>query len=126
MLLTPAILKKPCFPSAGHRFDQKDSWCPTVWEPGSGCPVLGCGAKFCRNKSDLRSHWLEKHEEITAYYHCALCSRVSFKRKSNLFAHIRCRHGGNLQACVGKVEFQNNSEFIDPFPLTLRSVLGLR
>ncbi|XP_055898619.1 uncharacterized protein LOC106079054 isoform X12 [Biomphalaria glabrata] len=94
-----------------------------LWAPGSGCPVQGCVAKFCRNKSDLRYHWLEKHEEITAYYHCALCT-VSFKRKSNLLAHIRLKHGSNVRACLGKVEYQSNPEFIDPKPLTLSSVLG--
>ncbi|XP_059147034.1 uncharacterized protein LOC131934882 isoform X15 [Physella acuta] len=109
--------------SSGHVFVLKQNRSQGFWEPGSGCPVPGCVAKFCRNKSDLRYHWLEKHEEITAYYHCALCP-VSFKRKSNLLAHIRMKHGSNMTACLGKIEYQANPEFIDPRPLSLNSVLG--
>lgn len=124
--LTQPLLKQRCFPSAGPSVDHKDDWFSAVWAPGSGCPVLGCGAKFCRNRSDLRSHWLEKHEKIAAHYHCALCSNVAFKRKSNLFAHIRGKHGVNVKEFIGKVEFYSNSEFINPFPLTLNAVLGLK
>lgn len=124
--MTQPLLKQRCFPSAGPSVDHKDDWFSAVWAPGSGCPVLGCGAKFCRNRSDLRSHWLEKHEKIAAHYHCALCSNVAFKRKSNLFAHIRGKHGVNVKEFIGKVEFYSNSEFINPFPLTLNAVLGLK
>ncbi|CAG5116062.1 unnamed protein product [Candidula unifasciata] len=102
------------FSFSGHSLDHRSTFSSALWLPGTGCPVLGCGAKFCRNKSDLRSHWLEKHEEITTYYHCAVCTSLSFKRKSNLMKHIRCKHRENVTECLGKVEFQSNPEFIDP------------
>ena len=84
----------------------------------------GCVAKFFRNKYDFKAHWLERHEEITAYHYCALCKNVSFKRKSNLLQHIRAKHSGDFRSYLGKVEHQTNQMFIDPSPLTLAMVLG--
>ncbi|GFO13605.1 hypothetical protein PoB_004011000 [Plakobranchus ocellatus] len=97
-----------------------------IWQRGYACPVQGCGLQSVRDVTDLKRHWREKHEEIIAKFHCSACSYVS-KRKSNVFQHFRLRHNGNMlgnsSESVGKVEYQHNKQFIDPYPLTLESVL---
>ncbi|XP_005089555.1 uncharacterized protein LOC101845285 isoform X6 [Aplysia californica] len=94
-------------------------------KPGLTCPVQMCASlKAMRDVSQFKTHWLEKHEEIIPQYHCSMCSHC-FKRKSNLFQHFRLKHREPVSQAVGRIEYRNNQEYVNPAPFTLLSVLGM-
>ena len=104
---------------------------PSLWKPGQACPVLACRqkAKHIRHSSQFKQHWVEKHEKMIAFYKCAYsqCTSGKFKRKSDLYRHLRQNHG-----CNGEDVFSSfvscgifpNQHFVDPFPLTQEIVFG--
>ncbi|GFR65878.1 hypothetical protein ElyMa_005543000 [Elysia marginata] len=112
-----------CFMFAGINASSSSG---ETWKPGLGCPVHGCRLKVARDVFELRRHWKEKHEEITAMFHCSACSFVS-KRRYGVIQHYRQRHDRDVPkgsgTCIGSVEYQHNKEFIDPHPFTLESLL---
>ncbi|XP_059147023.1 uncharacterized protein LOC131934882 isoform X5 [Physella acuta] len=96
-----------------------------LWRPGLGCPVPGCGAQKLRDVSMLKVHWSEKHEETVPKFHCSQCTHFITKRRSNLLIHFRRFHKQeDIRLCVGKIEHQQNFEFLDPTPLTLELLMG--
>ncbi|GFR65876.1 hypothetical protein ElyMa_005542900 [Elysia marginata] len=99
------------------------------WFPGGACPVLGCGAKKIRKVWEYKRHWREMHEAVVATFPCSKCSFFS-KRRFDVVQHFVSCHwrvtNGELvdkNGCVGNVVYQENPGYVDPYPLTLNSVL---
>ena len=104
-----------CFPSSGN-----------VQHIGLCCPVPDCQDKHVTYnwKQDLKRHWMEQHEELTALQTCVVCNFVT-KRKTNLLRHIKFKHPQlNPQEGLGPVQYQENKRYINPHPFTQDMLFG--
>jgi len=80
------------------------------------CPVAQCldGDVKYKRREHFRRHWMERHEKSIERHTCALCV-TSFKRKSNLFQHIKQKHYNvDPENCIGPIQYEPNKQFINP------------
>ncbi|XP_005089561.1 uncharacterized protein LOC101845285 isoform X12 [Aplysia californica] len=86
------------------------------------CPVAGCNFRGSFSKSEFKRHWREKHEEYVELHPCIQCNFVT-KRISNLMRHSQMVHAQSPSLENPRTIYQENKEFLNPFPLTLAMVL---